>query len=299
LTTAAVLGFATVAVAAEQQVVAQLLGREFSAIPGVTVGMLVTGAAPELREVGRLGPADAVLFSRKPDSYRWMYVPSADAKGSVTVAIPGAGNGDQRGPRQRFEGFALATSASLSHLGIDDAFTIVEVEVNGGRGSPPGADRFVATKIRQLDGSGMNYPLRPATAISRAKETCSDRGDLKEKLRLRAASVLTQQTGRAPESQPKDVPFQIHAAWDSQAERIEIACVFEAIEAEHTSGEGTTSTEGQRTDKGRTWGFQATVTGGLSFFTTKDGKLTPPKELPIVPDIREILPPPAAPSARP
>jgi hypothetical protein len=266
-----------------------LIGREFSPLSEMSVGLLVSDSAATLRAAGRSGPADAVLFSRDADGYRWIYLRSPAANNSgVTVPVPGpAGRGSP--VRERFDGFAVATPALLRNLGVTDPFTVVEVEVNAGRGSPAGADRFVATGIRQLDGSSGKFPFSATAAIVRIREMCSERGDFQHQVRQKAAFALAQETGHAFET--SEPSLQIHATWNSRAERIDAACVIEVIAAETRVGEGTVASKETPGNSGRPWGLRAVATAGLLFTVSKQGEVRLTGESPITPDIKDIRPP--------
>jgi len=82
---------------------------------------------------------------------------------------------------ERFEGLGMATREALERSGVTRLYTLVRVEVNGGRGSPP-TDRFVATKLEILDGSN-EFPIRVA--------------DLVDKLKSESQTILAEKNTRA------------------------------------------------------------------------------------------------------
>jgi hypothetical protein len=269
-----------------------LLRREFAPLPGQTRGLLVSGVGSALHAEGRSIPDDAVLFSRDHDSYRTIYVPSLDSSETVTLPVPSEDGTQQIIARKRFEGYALARLALLRPLKVNDGFAIVDVEVNGGRGSPTGVDRFAATKMRQVDGQLDGYPFSAAAAIRRAEEICASH-DLMDEVQNKALDLLSKATGRTPPLKPGTPSLQMHATWNSHAEQIEAKCIVQATLAEHETGEGTKSTQGNSTGFGRAWGFKATVSTGLLFTISRMGEVSVTGSLPLMRDIQEIKPPPA------
>jgi hypothetical protein len=279
------------AYAQDQSPLSFLLRRQFDALPGQTRGLLVSGVGAALRAEGRSIPDDAVLFGRDHDSYRTIYVPLPDSTETVTLPVPSEERDSQRIVRERFQGYALARLALLRPVYENDGFAIVDVEVNGGRGSPAGVDRFAATKIRRVDGSPDGYLFSAAAAMRRAKEICASHGLMKDVQNL-ASDLLSTTSGQAPSSKPSTPTLHMHATWNSQAEQIEAKCIVQATRAEHEAGEGTKSTQGNSTGSGRAWGFEATVSTGLLLTISRAGEVLVTDRLPLTRDVREIKPPP-------
>jgi hypothetical protein len=137
----------------------------YEPLPERAVGVLVPQASAVLGAEGRSGPTDAVLFSRNGKSYRWVYLPALEGeKGeAVTVQI---GAGEER----RFADTVLASEQALARRKASPGYSVVEVEVNGGAGSPP-SDRFVATQLRFLDDSA-EVPFRVDPLVTEALARC-------------------------------------------------------------------------------------------------------------------------------
>src|SRR5262245_55467938 len=54
--------------------------RKYAALEGKAVGLLVSDVRAFMAHDGRGGPADAMGFSAGDNSYRWIYVPTPDAR---------------------------------------------------------------------------------------------------------------------------------------------------------------------------------------------------------------------------
>ena len=134
--------------------------RQFQALPGKVVGVLVSGGQDVLAQEGRRGPADAFVFGSGPGSYRWLYVPVQKKPliGGLLVRVGEKGN-----TVKAFRKLSMADARTVQQWGITGPYALVEVEVNGGLGAPPG-ETFVATHMRPLDGT-KEYPLQVAKVV--------------------------------------------------------------------------------------------------------------------------------------
>jgi hypothetical protein len=129
--------------------------RQFQPLPGKVVGVLVSGGQEVLGREGRKGPADAFCLGTGPGSYHWLYVP-VDKKPIIGgLLVPVGEKGQEIKP---FRNLSLANSRTVARWGASGPYALVEVEVNGGLGSPA-RENFVATNMRVLDGI-KEYPLQ-------------------------------------------------------------------------------------------------------------------------------------------
>jgi hypothetical protein len=151
----------------------------FHPLPGTAVGVLVGDARGVLAEEGRSGPPDALCFSSGGGSYRWVYIPVTGNPAIGTLSIPVGEKGEAS---QKFEHLSMATRETLRPLGVTVLYTLVRVEVNGGRGSPA-TDRFVATRLLAVLDGTTDYPIRVAAAV--------------EKLKTRARTILAEEGHRS------------------------------------------------------------------------------------------------------
>src|SRR5262245_19203321 len=107
--------------------------RQYKALPGKVVGVLVSDVQEVMNAEGHKGPATALCFSSGGESYHWLYIP-------VQVRPQIGGMRLKAGPDgktvKRFDNLSLADPRSLKEWGIHRPFALVELEVNAGLGSP-------------------------------------------------------------------------------------------------------------------------------------------------------------------
>jgi hypothetical protein len=150
---------------------------QFHPLPGTAVGVLLGDARGVLAEEGRSGPPDVLCFSSGGGPYRWVYIPVPGKPTIGTLSIP---VGEKGKASHKFDRLSMATRETVKPFGVTELYTLVRVEVNGGRGSPA-TDRFVATKLEVLDGTA-EYPIHVAVEI--------------EKLKIKARSILSEEGQR-------------------------------------------------------------------------------------------------------
>lgn len=137
--------------------------RKQVAVGGKAVGILLTDGQPVLSVEGRSGPADQLVFSASGNSYRWVYVPTQDNPQITNLQVP---VGD-KGEKAVYAALNLANPRSVLPWAVTQPYALVEIEVNGGRGSPAG-DSFVATEIKVIEGS-KDFPLKVADVVKQVK----------------------------------------------------------------------------------------------------------------------------------
>ncbi len=143
---------------------AYIPNRKQAALPGIAVGILLSDGQPVLSTEGRSGPADQLVFSTGGNSYRWVYVPAQGNAQITNLQVP---VGD-KGEIAVYPALNLANPPSVLPWAIKTQYTLVEVEVNAGKGSPAG-DSFVATNFKVLDGT-KDYPLKVVEVVLNLKE---------------------------------------------------------------------------------------------------------------------------------
>jgi hypothetical protein len=138
--------------------------RKHEPLKGTAVGILLYDGQPVLSTEGRSGPADQLCFARGNTSYRWVYVPTQGQAQITNLRVP---VGD-KGEFQTYAALDMARPKSVTPWGITTKFTLVQVEVNNGAGSPMN-DSFVATSIKNLEGTS-DYPLKVEKVVAELKE---------------------------------------------------------------------------------------------------------------------------------
>jgi hypothetical protein len=145
-----------------------LPNRKHMPLKGNVIGILLVDGQQVLSTEGRFGPPDQVCFATAASSYRWIYVPAAGQAEIQNLQIPVGENGNIK----IYPSLDLARLKNLKPFGIMAGYTLVEVEVNNGLGSPAG-DSFVVTNVRILEGTKEN-PLKTADAVKLAQQKFAD-----------------------------------------------------------------------------------------------------------------------------
>ncbi len=142
--------------------------RKQAAVGGKAVGILLTDGQPVLSLEGRSGPPDQLVFSSGGNSYRWIYVPTQDNPQITNLQVP---VGD-KGEKAIYAALNLANPRAVLPWAVTQSYALVEVEVNGGRGSPAG-DSFVASEIKVIENS-KDFPLKVADVVKQVKARYED-----------------------------------------------------------------------------------------------------------------------------
>ncbi len=136
--------------------------RQLKPLGGKVVGVLVGGATELMAAEGRKGPPDSLCLSVDGGSYHWLYVPVERKPLIGGLRVPVGTDGKTR---VRFDKLSPASPRTTARFGITATYTLVEAEVNGGRGGPAD-EAFVATNLRPVEGT-KDYPLRTAEVMAR------------------------------------------------------------------------------------------------------------------------------------
>jgi hypothetical protein len=186
-------------------------------LPGKADGVLVSDVQPVMGLEGRGGPADALAFSRGGANYRWVYVP---ATGQALITNLDVRVGDQ-GQKKRSPALAMANPQTVKAWGITGLVALIEVEVNGGLGSPAG-ENFVATSMKQLDGS-KDYPLQVAEVIARLQKHY--RSELQEQQKALDAALAQAQKDALqgqPATGPRESTEVMYVTWMPQEQQLRV-----------------------------------------------------------------------------
>jgi hypothetical protein len=129
--------------------------RSHKPFKGKMVGIVASDVAPYMGHEGRSGPPDSMAFSVNGESYRWMYVPTAEKAIITNLQVE---IGEVAGAKTKtYPALNMANASEVKRWDIKVPYALVEVEVNDGEGAPPG-EGFVATRMKRLDG-GAKYKL--------------------------------------------------------------------------------------------------------------------------------------------
>jgi hypothetical protein len=245
-----------------------------------------------MESTGRKGPAEALYFSTGGSS-RWVYVPVQGKPLIGGLRLPVGEKGDRR---QRFDRLSMANPETVKQWRVTGPYALVEVEVNGGLGSPAGAN-FVATHMRMLDGT-QEYPLQTAEVISRLRKGYSSW--LQEQQRAIDAAMEAAQkkalSGRQPTG-PRETAELLFVTWLPETQRLLVHFRTRVTDGAYRSAGplepaepvrfGTPPREESKVRYGTTFGVEL----GLAYEVSKTGRLERTQALPRQTYQKEIAPP--------
>jgi len=275
---------------------------KFIPLPGKAIGVVVTDAQEVLRREGRFGPPDAACFASGEASYRWFYVPARGVQGEPMTF----GLGESGGESRVFDNLVLATPRTLKPLSMTAPYALVEVEVNGGRGSPA-EESFAATKFRVLDGSG-GYKINVADAIRTLRKRYEDDRGARKGLDAEFEKVGKQALkGRKPTG-PRERIDLLYVTWLPDREVLRVEFWTELRDGDYRTDRGVErigqdnprsdvpppEKESPR-DAGIRHGTSFGIVTGMLYEVSKDGVIGPGRPLTTLPFVRELPPPGGAP----
>ncbi|MCE9530501.1 MAG: hypothetical protein K8T89_05130 [Planctomycetes bacterium] len=257
--------------------------RKHLAVPGKVIGVLVTDAQPVLSAEGRSGPPDQLCLGWNGGSYRWVYVPVKE-KAIITnlqVHLPGD-------KIKVYPSLNMANPATVKDWGIDTPYTLVEVEVNDGEGSPA-EDAFVATKMKKLDGS-KEFPIQIATVIADLRKQYQSH--LTEKQKDLDAAMDTAAKKALKENKPtgpRETSTLMFVTWMPETERLIVRFRSTITDGNYKYGNGINielprpalppgppkggAAAPPRLENGLRFGEQFGIEYGVQFEVHKSGKL--------------------------
>jgi hypothetical protein len=257
--------------------------QDFAPLPGKVVGVLAGNGQAVLAQEGRKLPADTLCLGSGEGSYRFLYVPVPKKPliGALNVRV-----GPKGEKTQRFDSLSLANLKTVEQWGVTRPHTLVEVEVNGGKGAPPG-ENFVATGLRVLEGS-REYPLKTADVMERLQT--GYQASLKQKESAISQMLTEARKELLPSRKPtggRERTELLFVTWlpDQQLLRV----VIQTRTAETAPGPNLppkVSSEPEPTRR------PATISGvewGMSFDVSRLGKTEQSRELPLRKFQKEVL----------
>src|SRR5436309_12899303 len=97
--------------------------RKYQALPGTAVGVLVSDVGAMMGQEGRGGPPDALAFSARGGSYRWVYVPAAASPLISNLNVRVGERGDKT---VVYPALNLANPVTVKRWGITTPYALVE-----------------------------------------------------------------------------------------------------------------------------------------------------------------------------
>lgn len=192
--------------------------RQYRPLAGKEIGVLVGEAQPVIGKEGRSGPPDQLCFSQNGNSYRWVYVPAVNQPTITNLEVPIA---SKPGAKRFYVALEMASPTTVAPQGIKSQFTLVEVSVNDGDGSPD-TDSFVASKIRILEGSKA-YPISVNEEISQLKKVYGKYLDDQDQAIGKAMQMVQKKSiGTGKPNSPRQTDTCMYVTWNTKEETLEV-----------------------------------------------------------------------------
>jgi hypothetical protein len=276
--------------------------RKQEPLKGTVVGILLYDGQPVLSTEGRSGPPDQLCFGHNGNSYRWVYVPTMGKAQISNLRVP---VGEKEGQVQIFPSLDIARPHNVTPWGVTSQYSLVEVEVNSGLGSPKN-DSFVATRLKVLDGTSA-YPLRTAEVVKQLKARYADyvkeQGKVIETI-MSEAQQKALKDGKA--TGPRETTELMFLTWLPQSESLRAHFRTKISDGQYSYVDGGAVPPGKRLPQPPGPGakirppfpqkFKVGVTFGVEFGmayeVSKEGKLVQTQSLPPVTFQTQLPPPP-------
>lgn len=194
--------------------------RKYAPLKGKSVGILVSNVQDIMSRDGRGGPADAMGFSTAGNSYRWIYWPVKEKPLITNLQVQTGLKGDKK----IYSSLSLANAALVKAKGIEDAYALVEVQVNDGEGAPAG-EGFVATDMTRLDGT-KKYPLKLPAVVEEVRTRYKKHIASEKKTIDKAMTDIGKKALRDRKiTGPKETKEIMYLTWIPENERVRIAFI--------------------------------------------------------------------------
>jgi hypothetical protein len=163
--------------------------------------------------------------------YQPLYVPvEAPPFEKLTVQV------GEKEEKQTFPKARMADPDTLQALQVRELYSLVEIEINGGKGSPEGAVELVGTKIRVLDGT-KEYPIKTADAVREATKKYEaflreKTADIDAALGKAREDAVKEAKGRwAPSgAEPANAKNTVYVTWMPASETLEVRFVTRIVD---------------------------------------------------------------------
>ncbi len=207
-------GLADPAVETIQDRVAFLPKHKHQPLPGKVIGLLVADPQPVLSTEGRSGALENLCFARGLHSYRWVYVPTPESPQITNLRVKTADGGEQMYPALN-----MANPRTVTPWGVTQPYSLVEVEVNSGKGSPADMS-FVGTSFKVLDGT-KEFPLKATQVVNQLKKSYADwQKDHAKKIDGALAEVQKSALKDKKPTGPREKSDLLYLTWLPESQRI-------------------------------------------------------------------------------
>ena len=261
-----------------------LPNRAYQPRPGKVIGVAVSDVVGMMGREGRSSQADALGFSSDGGSYNWMYVPMDDMPQITNLNVRVGPKGEE---------------------------TLVEVEVNNGKGAPAD-EAFVASKMRVVDGSKA-FPINVDDCVAKAKALYAGyRKENAKKFEEAMAKAGKDALAEKKATGPREAAELMHVTWLTKENRLVVTFQTTLTDGAYQIGGGGANLDGvdpvpeavpvkavakrpppPRDLPGVRWGTQFGIEFGRSYEFNIDGAALGTKTLAAERFKKELPPPPA------
>ncbi len=191
--------------------------RNHQVVKGTAVGVLLTDGQPILSMEGRSGPPDQLVFSSNGASYRWVYVPTMENPTITNLQVPVGENGAV----QVYPALTMANPRSVVPWGVSEPYTLVEIQVNSGMGSPRN-DSFVASSFKVVEGT-KQFPLKVGKVLAEVKQQYADRLKKTEvDIEKAMAAAAKKALGDKKLTGPRERKDLMYVTWMPETEQLRV-----------------------------------------------------------------------------
>jgi hypothetical protein len=186
-------------------------------LKGTAIGILLADGQTILSTEGRSGPQDQLVFSADGNSYRWVYVPTQDNPQITNLQVPLA-----NGEKAVYVALNMANPRSVIPWGVKQPYSLVEVEINGGRGTPA-IDSFVGTTFKVLDGT-KDYPLQTTDVVKQLKQRfTNDVAKMQDAINQEMKKVSEKILNGKPATGPRQKADLMYLTWLNESKTMRVA----------------------------------------------------------------------------
>lgn len=211
-----------------------LPNRGYQSRAGKVVGVAVSDVAGMMGREGRSSQADALGFSSNGGSYNWMYVPMDVAPQITNLNVKVGEQGDET---VVFPKLGMATLKRIDAWGVKNAYTLVEVEVNGGKGAPAD-EAFVASKMTVVEGTKA-LPLKVDDCVAKARTLYKDyQKDHAKPLAAELAKAAETALAARKPTGPRETAELMHVTWKVKEQILVVTFLSTITDGDYKNGGG-------------------------------------------------------------
>jgi hypothetical protein len=271
-------------------------------VKGTAIGVLLTDGQPILSMEGRSGPPDQLVFSSNGASYRWVYVPTMENPTITNLQVPVGENGAV----QVYPALTMANPRSVVPWGVREPYSLVEIQVNSGMGSPRN-DSFVASQFKVVEGT-KQFPLQVGKVLAEVKQLYAERTKKNEADTEKAMTAAAKKAlGDRKLTGPRERSDLMYVTWMPEVEQLRVHFLTKISDGAFTTmmGGGALIRDPELPVPPRAKtkaapikpqpykvGTAVGIEFGVAYVVSKEGKVLHTETLPIESFTQQLQPPP-------